>query len=339
MIRLPALLLLLAAQFPSSTSVMAQAATDYPKFQLPIDCSINRDCWVINYFDHGTGDRIVDFRGGDNLYNQHQGIDFAIPNMADMARGVRVLAAADGEVVDLRDHVPDIGSVTRDGQRIDFPMCGNAVLIDHGKSVRTLYCHLRRGSISVAVGDQVKAGDPVGLVGLSGFTNFPHVHLAVSIGEDKVDPFVGPGWTPGSNIAAKPMWREDVLESLSYQPFVLMDAGFTGGRFSKHGLLSGWFARPVVPRTAHELSFSALVYYSDAGDVIDMKILDPDGNTIAAKTATMTEGSQRHWRDIRAARPETGWKSGEYKGVVKVTRPGDGEPYSQSLSKTVKFGP
>ena len=339
MTRWSALLLLLAFQMPASYGMAAETGADYPKFRIPLDCTINKDCWVINYFDHATDDGIVDFTGGDNLYNRHQGVDFAIPNMADMAQGVRVLAAADGKVTALRDHIPDIGSVTRDGQRIENPMCGNAVLIDHGNSLRTLYCHLRRGSISVAVGDMVKAGDPIGLVGLSGFTNFPHVHLAVSIGEEKVDPFVGPGWKPGGDVAAKPMWREDVLESLTYQPFVLMDAGFTGGTFSKHGLLSGWFSRPTVPSTARHLSFSALVYYADAGDVIDMKILDPDGNTVAAETTTLTDGFQRHWRDIKTSRPETGWKSGQYRGIVVVTRPGGGEPYSQSLSKMIEFGP
>ena len=118
-----------------------------------------------------------------------------------------------------------------------------------------------------------------------------------------------------------------------------MDAGFTGGRFTKHGLLSGWFGRPTVPGTARQLSFSALVYYVDAGDVIDLKIEDPDGNTIAAETATLTDGFQRHWRDIKAPRPETGWKTGQYKGIVVVTRPGGGEAYSQSLSKVIEFAP
>jgi murein DD-endopeptidase MepM/ murein hydrolase activator NlpD len=327
----------LAASLLTTGATGSAHGADYPKFRIPLDCTINVDCWVINYFDHAADDRIVDFTGGDNLYNRHQGIDFAISNMAEMVRGVPVLAVADGKVVDLRDHIPDIGSVTRDGKRIENPMCGNAVLIDHGASLRTLYCHLRRGSISVAVGDEVKAGHPVGLVGLSGFTNFPHVHLAVSIGKDKVDPFVGAGWTPGGDVPARPMWREDVLESLSYQPFVLMDAGFTGSRFSKHGLLSGWFERDTVPPTAHVLSFSTLVYYADPGDLIDMKITDPDGNIIAEETVTLDDGFQRHWRDIRAARPDGGWRTGKYTGTVVVTRPGTDKPYSQTLSRMIEF--
>ena len=49
---------------------------------------------------------------------------------------------------------------------------GNAVVIDHGNKWVTLYAHLKKGSIRVRPGDIVKAGQTLGLVGLSGLTGF-----------------------------------------------------------------------------------------------------------------------------------------------------------------------
>jgi len=54
---------------------------------------------------------------------------------------------------------------------------GNHVTIDHGNGVHSLYAHLRRGSVRVAVGDRVSAGDVIGEVGNSGNTSEPHLHF------------------------------------------------------------------------------------------------------------------------------------------------------------------
>lgn len=56
-------------------------------------------------------------------------------------------------------------------------MVGNHVTIDHGNGVHSLYAHLRRGSVRVAVGDRVSAGDVIGEVGNSGNTSEPHLHF------------------------------------------------------------------------------------------------------------------------------------------------------------------
>ncbi|MEQ9199723.1 MAG: M23 family metallopeptidase, partial [Rhodospirillales bacterium] len=194
----------LATALLSISPATLSGAADFPELSLPIDCKLGEDCWIINYFDHAPENRILDYTGGTNLYDEHQGIDIAIPSIRAMIQGVDVLAVADGVVLAIRDHIPDVGSVDRDGRRIDFPKCGNAVLLDHGNELRTQYCHMRRGSISVQVGDKVSRGHRIGLVGLSGFTNFPHIHLAVSLGEDKIDPFVGPGWKPDSGATPQP---------------------------------------------------------------------------------------------------------------------------------------
>jgi murein DD-endopeptidase MepM/ murein hydrolase activator NlpD len=56
---------------------------------------------------------------------------------------------------------------------------GNAVVIDIGGGRYVLYAHLKRGSARVDVGDTVVSGQVIGLVGDSGNSDEPHVHIQV----------------------------------------------------------------------------------------------------------------------------------------------------------------
>src|SRR5699024_8364872 len=54
---------------------------------------------------------------------------------------------------------------------------GNAVILDLGDGNFVMYAHLQPGSPTVEVGDTVSRGDVVGLVGNSGNSVAPHLHL------------------------------------------------------------------------------------------------------------------------------------------------------------------
>lgn len=56
------------------------------------------------------------------------------------------------------------------------PATGNHVVIDGG-NCRVLLAHLVPGSLQVAEGDQIHHGDPIGLVGTSGNSTQPHLHI------------------------------------------------------------------------------------------------------------------------------------------------------------------
>jgi hypothetical protein len=54
---------------------------------------------------------------------------------------------------------------------------GNSVTLDLGGGVYAVFAHLRRGSVRVAKGDRVRAGDVLGEVGNSGNSSEPHLHF------------------------------------------------------------------------------------------------------------------------------------------------------------------
>ena len=95
--------------------------------------------------------------------------------------GKRVVAAADGVVVDaldgLEDQVPgdlpDPSTITV--KNVD----GNHVVIDHGNGFHSFYAHLKPGSVEVEVGDRVQTGDQLGLLGNTGNSSAPHLHFHV----------------------------------------------------------------------------------------------------------------------------------------------------------------
>ncbi|MDR1209492.1 MAG: peptidoglycan DD-metalloendopeptidase family protein [Clostridiales bacterium] len=64
---------------------------------------------------------------------------------------------------------------------------GNAVVIDHGGSVSTLYGHNSR--LLVSVGDWVEKGDAVAEVGSTGYSTGPHCHFEVRVDGVHTDPW------------------------------------------------------------------------------------------------------------------------------------------------------
>lgn len=63
---------------------------------------------------------------------------------------------------------------------------GNTVVIDHGASLGTVYAHLSR--IDVEVGDRVERGQQIGLIGSTGLSTGPHLHLETRLKGLPVDP-------------------------------------------------------------------------------------------------------------------------------------------------------
>lgn len=63
---------------------------------------------------------------------------------------------------------------------------GNFIIINHGNGLRTAYCHCSK--LLVSVGQYVKQGEVIALVGSTGISTGPHLHFGVSIDNVYVDP-------------------------------------------------------------------------------------------------------------------------------------------------------
>jgi murein DD-endopeptidase MepM/ murein hydrolase activator NlpD len=91
--------------------------------------------------------------------------------------------------VDIASQYGDAVRVTADGIVIeadDRAGYGRLVVVDHGFGVTTWYGHL--STFKVMVGEQVRRGDTIGYVGVSGRSTGPHVHYEVRINGAPVNP-------------------------------------------------------------------------------------------------------------------------------------------------------
>lgn len=69
--------------------------------------------------------------------------------------------------------------------------CGFALTVQHqvaGQDVTSRYCHMQADSHSFQVGQSVKSGDQAGLVGETGLAFGAHLHLAMRVENEPIDP-------------------------------------------------------------------------------------------------------------------------------------------------------
>ena len=114
-------------------------------------------------------DRLVFHETMDD-WRTHDGIDIAAQ------AGEYVRAAAAGTVTEVYDDV----------------LYGTTVVIDHGAGLVSYYANLQAVPV-VRVGDSVLAGDTIGAVGETALCESarpPHLHFAMSLNDESVDPAV-----------------------------------------------------------------------------------------------------------------------------------------------------
>ena len=103
-----------------------------------------------------------------NQYTEHQGIDFGTGGERDSI----VISSSDGKIIFKGDN----GGY------------GHSIKIDHGYGLVTIYAHLKRNNDGIDVGDYVKRGDKIGIMGSTGRRTATHLHYEVHFNGSAIDP-------------------------------------------------------------------------------------------------------------------------------------------------------
>jgi hypothetical protein len=293
-----------------------------PELGLPVACVPGTSCHIQNHVDLDPGPGTRDFTCGTATYDGHDGVDFRIADLAAMKAGVDVLAAAPGLVRGVRDGMPD-RSVRETGKAaVADRECGNGVVVYHGSGWVTQYCHLAEGSVQVARGKRVAAGEVIGRIGMSGLSEYPHLHFSVRHDGKSVDPFAFER-DPDVCGSGRPLWAPAVRESLAYRTPAVLKAGFADGRVEQAGLDSGAVdGRPVGPDSPAMVTFVRGIVLKE-GDVQRLSLVGPGGERLAGTAVPPLERPRaQQMLFVGKRRPDAGWPAGTYTGVYEVERDG-----------------
>ena len=310
-----------ASSLPPVEAVAQPTVTQSPAaFSLasPIACVIGKDCFIQQYMDHDPGKPYAfDYTCGHSVYDGHDGTDIRLPDKVAQARGVAVLAAADGVVMGMRDGEPDFDVGAFSAAKVDMDKaCGNGVVIANGDGWETQYCHMRRGSVTVKKGQVVKAGVPLGLVGQSGDAAFVHLHFTVRHNKKPVDPFSTATNCSGSE--ATTLWQAGLRDQMAYRGRQVLNAGFAAAPVSMDTIEAGGIPAPVP-------SSPALVVYVRGinlteGDIQTLTLYGPNGAVLASQELPPLDHDKAQYQMFTGVKlTASRWPAGTYRSVYSVT--------------------
>jgi murein DD-endopeptidase len=98
-----------------------------------------------------------------------------------LAYGTEALAVADGVVTEVKDGIPEnVPGIDSRAVPITLETVGgNHVILDIGGGHFAFYAHLQPGTLRVKLGEKVRRGQVLGLVGNSGNSTEPHLHFQI----------------------------------------------------------------------------------------------------------------------------------------------------------------
>lgn len=304
-----------------------------PQLLFPVACSLGQDCWSVNYVDVDPVEGAVkDFKCGPKSYEGHKGTDFALRSLADVEAGVDVLAAADGTVLRFRDGEEDSLKTQQQMEEIKAQTkeCGNGVFLDHGNGLRTIYCHLKKGSLVVKRGQKVKAGQKLAQVGQSGFSEFPHLHFGVVWEGGVIDPYTGLLNTDGCGREKESLWALGL--PMEYEGGAIFDAGFRASKPDFEAIKKGEKNPETLSSASSAFVFWAAFYGLRAGDEVHLKVTNEQGQVFIERIISHEKDRARQYY-YTGRRLSEGLPAGEYRGTAAL-KTIDGQ--EQTIKRTIR---
>lgn len=306
-----------AGIFPALFLCLPTNASAEPRLAMPVDCELGKTCFIQNYMDRDPSPKARDFTCSGLSYDTHKGTDFALPSLAAMHEGVDIRAAATGVVKGARDGMIDKPYTIAEKARIEGRDCGNGLVLRHDNGWETQYCHMKKGSIRVKSGQVVQAGEVLGQVGLSGRTQFPHLHLSVRKDGTPIDPFTPDDLADTCNSGpTRTMWIDDI----PYQPGGLIAAGFSANVPSYDEIKSGKAANAILPADAPAIVLWGYAFGGKQADVMELEIDGPKGRVYQSRL--LIKKDQAQFFRAGGKRLKQPLQNGNYTGIVRLIRKG-----------------
>lgn len=228
------------------------------RFVTPVEGVYGKDYIIVNYVDWGAGASIEDNHCLDKTYNGHAGTDYVLKSFSAMDSGLNVLAVDTGVVIFTLDGIFD-----REKDSDTSKHLGNYVGITHAGNYQTYYGHLKRGSITVSIGDTVLPGQVIGKVGSSGNSSDPHLHFETWYDSlYYIDPYQGPCGNKNS------FWKNEIPFDSS---FGVWDKGIINFIPTLDTLKEGLGTIDTVQSTDSNLTFWSLQYGLRKNDSLNLK--------------------------------------------------------------------
>ncbi|MDH3787008.1 MAG: peptidoglycan DD-metalloendopeptidase family protein [Xanthomonadales bacterium] len=237
---------------------------------------------IAAFVDHDevNPDSLLDWNCGQRTYDGedfgHNGTDFngVLYPWRTMANdGMIVTVAADGEIIDRNDGEFDQNCA------FDPQAESNFVVLKHTDGKITIYAHLKKGTVTPRkVGDQVEQGDYLGVMGSSGQSTGPHLHLGVQdLSNNLFDPYAG----TCNELNAESLWEDQ--EDYKEQTILAAETHSAAPQYpdcpqQEQPNLNDVFA------AGDTIFASASVRDFDNTDEFGVEVLDPSGQVILATT-------------------------------------------------------
>jgi murein DD-endopeptidase MepM/ murein hydrolase activator NlpD len=290
---------------------------------LPIRCVVGVTCFIqqLPDMDPAVGKSIDPFCG-DMTYDGLHGTDIRILSVSQLADNVPVIASAAGKVLRVRDGMADHLVETRqDRLAIKGRDCGNGVVIDDGGGETVQYCHMKQGSVLVRPGMTVAKGQQIGSIGVSGDTEFPHVHIGVRQDNHLVDPSTGRRITDGcvAPADARPLWDADIAKYFLNLHTEILAIGLSGRPVTGNQLVRE--GPPPPPTSSDNLLIGwTWVANLEPGQQVTTKIVRGVGDILVSKTLDPAPQHQAiHVQNIGKKGPVT---PGDYRVTTSVMKAG-----------------
>jgi murein DD-endopeptidase MepM/ murein hydrolase activator NlpD len=286
---------------------------------LPLNCKLGSTCFIQTYVDHDPGPDAHDYACGTRSYDGHDGTDIRIPSLDARSAKVEVVAAASGRVLRMREGMDDISIRAIGKEATAGRECGNGLVIDHAGGWTTQYCHLAKGSLRVKPGDPVTVGQSVGRIGLSGDTEFPHVHFTVRKDDKVIDPFAFE-MVEGACNSGISLWASSLAADLAYRESEIINLGFAGAPVNMASVESGEAAGNLPGPASGALVAYVRAIGLKAGDEQTLTVAAPDGRPFASYRGPPLDRDKAQFF-LTAGRKRNGdWAKGAYTAKYTVIR-------------------